>query len=187
MPRARCVVVDPSPAYRSGLVAALHAADLSIWEDEDQANSPPSVAGCGPTVAVMTMADPASRPPDFAGGYAATVALLSRDEAAEYAAALRAGWTGAVFRDAPLVDIVDAVLESLEQRVVLPLIVAAELASGLQTVELNGLTDEQVDWLRFLADGGTVIELAARYAYSEREMYRRLKRCYARLDTTTKT
>ncbi len=46
---------------------------------------------------------------------------------------------------------------------------------------LNLIGDVELAWLRFLASEETVADLAKRIGYSEREMYRRLRRLYSRV------
>jgi DNA-binding CsgD family transcriptional regulator len=61
--------------------------------------------------------------------------------------------------------------------------VAEALARGcLGPVALDGsISDGDADWLRALARGDTVAELASAAAFSEREMYRQLGALYERL------
>lgn len=184
---ARCYLVDPSPAYRSGLAAALRRQQLLVFE-LDVRDRLPVAPDCGAAaVAVVAMDRLLCLPEQVRGGYHATVALLARDVPPDYAVALRAGWTGVVCRDAPLPVIVQVVQQSLVRRVVLPLSVAQEMARGVREDIWPGLAPEQLDWLRFLAAGGTVAGLAAAFCYSEREMHRRLRKCYEQLGVGGKT
>lgn len=186
----RCFLVDASPAYRSGLSAALRVSTgLSVLELTDPGRLPVDVEQQSRSVAVIGLADLVEPPPDRAvrGRYAATVALLAHDDAGDFAAALRSGWSGVVGRNAPVRDIVQVVLHSAGASVLLPRDVARELSHGVQQPAWPRLRSEQVDWLRFLAGGGTVHGLAQHCAYSEREMHRRLRQCYLQLEVTGRT
>jgi DNA-binding CsgD family transcriptional regulator len=46
---------------------------------------------------------------------------------------------------------------------------------------------EEVTWLRSLAAGETVAELSLRLGYSERELYRRLRRLYSKMGASGRT
>ncbi|HEY0687733.1 MAG TPA: hypothetical protein VGD71_01725, partial [Kribbella sp.] len=49
------------------------------------------------------------------------------------------------------------------------------------------VSENQVRWLRELASGATVAHLANEEGYSEREMYRLLKKLYDRFGVATRT
>jgi DNA-binding CsgD family transcriptional regulator len=49
------------------------------------------------------------------------------------------------------------------------------------------LTVEELTWLRSLAAGETVTELSLSLGYSERELYRRLRRLYTRMGASGRT
>ena len=51
----------------------------------------------------------------------------------------------------------------------------------------GGIDGRQAEWLRSLSQGMTVDELADRAGYSERAMYRQLRRLYERLGAANRT
>jgi DNA-binding NarL/FixJ family response regulator len=91
----------------------------------------------------------------------------------------------AVARDAALDRIVEVVGAALDRRTVLPTDVARSLARGGQDDE--GIEEEQAGWLRALARGATVEDLAESVGYSERAMYRQLRQLYERLGASNRT
>jgi DNA-binding NarL/FixJ family response regulator len=49
------------------------------------------------------------------------------------------------------------------------------------------VTPEEIDWLRLLADGATIHELADKVGYSERALYRILHGLYGRMRVSNRT
>jgi DNA-binding NarL/FixJ family response regulator len=60
------------------------------------------------------------------------------------------------------------------------------LVDSAPTANGGPLTDDEVGWLRELAGGSTVAQLAHRAGYSQREMFRLLGACYKKLGTETR-
>lgn len=72
--------------------------------------------------------------------------------------------------------------------VVLPKVAAGGLTGeGSHEARGAGLTDQEVRWLKALAGGITVAQLARDARYSERSMYRRLSVLYRRLNVRNRT
>lgn len=92
--------------------------------------------------------------------------------------ALTAGVTGALAIASEECELVDAITALLSGRTVLP---PAVLRTMIINRDRPRVTTEELEWLRSLAGGATVAELASRAAYSERQLYRRLKSLYERL------
>jgi DNA-binding NarL/FixJ family response regulator len=61
---------------------------------------------------------------------------------------------------------------------------ARENGRKTQPVDIG---EDGISWLQALASGETVAELSLRLGYSEREMYRRLRRLYSRIGATGRT
>ena len=68
-----------------------------------------------------------------------------------------------------------------------PAAAARALCQGVVGVSAVQVPERELGWLRLVADGVTVAELARRSAYSEREMYRLLGATYRRLGAETRT
>jgi DNA-binding NarL/FixJ family response regulator len=60
-------------------------------------------------------------------------------------------------------------------------------AHGAPLQDKEWITPEEVEWLRFLAEGATVHELAEKVGYSERALYRVLHGLYGRLRVANRT
>jgi DNA-binding NarL/FixJ family response regulator len=120
---------------------------------------------------------------DRAGDVVA-VALLGDGSATGYREVLETGVDSAVARTASVERIVEVVEAALHHRTVLP----TEVARGLACRQPDRAVDDvQAGWLRALAHGATVEELADSAGYSERAMYRQLRRLYDALGADNRT
>lgn len=182
----RVAVVDRAPAYRRGLELALSDASYRVEQPKDLdrwAKAPgvrALVAACRSASEARRLALTRARGTD-----AVAVALLGEDSPAAYREVLETGVEAAVPRDAPLDRIVEVVDAALDGRTVLPTEVVRRLARGEQDEE--GIDEEHADWLRALARGATVEELAESVGYSERAMYRQLRHLYEQLGAGNRT
>jgi DNA-binding NarL/FixJ family response regulator len=182
----RVAVVDRAPAYRRGLELALseagyrveHPADMGRWAEAPGIRA--LVATCRSGSEARRLALARARGTD-----AVAVALLGEESPVAYREVLETGVESAVARDASLDRIVEVVGAALARRTVLPTDVARSLARGEQDEET--IDDVQAEWLRALARGTTVEELAESVGYSERAMYRQLRRLYERLGASSRT
>lgn len=103
-------------------------------------------------------------------------------------ASLRAGAAGSIPKRAGAAQVALAFSAAMMDNVVIPARVARAIVSnGESSPRRDPEDDLQVSWLRYLADGGTVVGLGERVGYSEREMYRRLNRLYSRLGVPDRT
>lgn len=182
----RVVVRDRAPAYCRGLEIALHEAGYSVEEPLDleswaeAAGMRALVATCDSWAQARNLALLRARGIDVVA-----VALLSEGAPIGYRDILETGVDSAVAREASLDRIVDVVGAAVDRRTVLPTEIARTLArSGLGEEEID---ERQAEWLRALARGVTVEELAESVGYSERAMYRQLRRLYGRLGVRTRT
>jgi DNA-binding NarL/FixJ family response regulator len=181
-------VIDGSPAYRRGLAAALAEAGFTVQRPKD----PLRWAGKkGDRIVIATLeedsAEETVRSFVSAGPDVQLVALLNETSASAYRDALLFGACGAVGHDDPVVEIVEAVRAAVRQRTLLPRSVVTEVTTnGAQSAAIK-LSDQETEWIRALAGGTTVAELADRVGYSERELYRLLKQLYTRLGAETRS
>ena len=83
-------------------------------------------------------------------------------------------------------ELITTIDNAVNGRTLLPSDVARRMAQK-RVEEPEGLSAEEVGWLRALAGGRTVTELAKEKAYSERHLHRRLKAVYARLGVAGRT
>lgn len=182
----RIAVIDRAPAYRRGLELALSEAGYQVEQPTDMgrwAEAPGAravVATCRSGSDARRLALVRARGTDTIA-----VALLGEESSVAYREVLETGVESAVARDASLDRIVEVVGAAVDRRTVLPTDVARSLARGGQADE--GIEKDQAEWLRALARGTTVEELAESVGYSERAMYRQLRRLYERLGARNRT
>jgi DNA-binding NarL/FixJ family response regulator len=188
----RIAVSDPLPLFRRGIMATLGDAgfepedpeDLLAWIRQEQRR-----------VVVLTLQSPkdwtllAQLHDDQAD--VLVVAVLADASVPAYVQAVLAGATAVLPREAP-VDMVQRVFgAALRGESLLPAEVVRTLASPRPTAETGTGTGtpsvREIEWLRELASGGTVAQLAARAGYSERAMFRLLRDLYARLQVRNRT
>ncbi|GAA3440110.1 LuxR C-terminal-related transcriptional regulator [Kutzneria kofuensis] len=110
------------------------------------------------------------------------VAVLPAEEDGWYVRALRRGAHAAVAWSSSPPEIVEAVRAARDGRTVLPTAVARSLArSSIDRPKGTPLLAREVHWLRVLAGGGSVVQLARAEGYSQREIFRRLSDVYRRM------
>jgi DNA-binding NarL/FixJ family response regulator len=173
-------VVDPLPLFRDGAVAALTAAghvvqtpsDVVVWARQVQ----------NPVVLLTVQAEA-----DWAvlaelgaiGTPTAPLVVLLGDESLEAGMrAVRAGARSVLSREVSAEVLRRTVSATLDGQAVLPAAVATALATGTRVGPAGVPTDEKLSWLRALATGSTVAQLASQAGYSERAMFRLLRALY---------
>jgi len=182
-------VWDPLPIYRRGMLATLSAAgfavetaaDLLDWAQQEHR-----------LVVMLTLSTPADwavlerlreeRPAVL------VVAVLPDADAQSYVRAVAAGATSAVPRDAAPEAVRRVVEDVLRGVSSLPAEAMAALAAPHERpTHVPEPSPPELDWLRELAVGATVAQLAERSGYSERAMFRLLRELYARLGVRNRT
>jgi DNA-binding NarL/FixJ family response regulator len=180
----RLAVIDPLPMYQQGVVAVLSAAGYQV----DVPSDPMELAHRGwADVVLLTLATTADW--DLLDRLRAAapqqriIAVLADDSAGLGARAVRAGARSVLPRGVSAVVLRRTVEATIDGQAVLPAGVAVVLATG--AVAGGGvdpmLTADQMSWLRHLAAGMTVAELARLVGYSERAMFRLLHSLYRQL------
>lgn len=111
------------------------------------------------------------------------VVLLERGSDAEGMQALMAGARSVLPRAAAERSLLRTVAATLEDEAVMPARVAAALLETDRggSAPRSAVPAEQAAWLRRLAGGSTVAQLASDSGYSERTMYRLLQALYRRM------
>jgi two-component system, NarL family, nitrate/nitrite response regulator NarL len=179
-PSCRIALVGSVPAFRRGLAAAFSDRGAPVSE---VVAGEPVPAGCGVVLVTVRGPDeldllaPAAR-------QAVVVAVLSDGSPASHGEALRLGASAAVAENESVEEIVEVVLAASEGRARLPSEIARTLATS--SAAPAPVSTQERGWLRSLAHGATVAELAEESCYSERELYRRLGRLYRRLGAETR-
>lgn len=101
---------------------------------------------------------------------------------------LRVGAIGSIGLFESPDDVALAIEAAGRGRVILPACVARSLVEKLSCEsELEKLDESDVSCLRALAGGEKVAQMARCFGYSEREMYRRLRRLYSRMAVQGRT
>lgn len=108
------------------------------------------------------------------------IALMVGDSAAVGARALRAGARSVLPREVSGAALRQTVEATIGGQAVMPAAVAAALTAPGEGGE-HGPSADQLSWLRQLATGATVAQLAERVGYSERAMFRLLRDLYGQL------
>lgn len=179
----RVAVSDPLPAYRRGLLATLGECGF----DPESPNVLLDWVGQGSrTVVLLTLETGA----DWSllarirheHAEVTVIALLLDASPAVYVRAVASGAITALPRDAS-VEMVRRVFEEvLRGFSVLPIEVVQALAAPHEAAgDSPQLTQVELAWLRELAGGATVGQLAERSGYSERAMFRHLHELYTKL------
>jgi DNA-binding NarL/FixJ family response regulator len=193
----RVVLTGLPPIYRHGLSAGLSAAGMTCTPLSTSAElsallaDQPRIPGqSGDAVVVVVPADQAldvlTVVREASGEEAPTVHVVEEATAEACAEALRVGATGVVALDAELNQVIGVVRAAAGGQTLLPRQIAKALCRQ-QAGPVPQLLPRERDWLRHLADSGTVASLARTVGYSEREMYRLLGGVYARLGASNRT
>ncbi len=182
----RVAVVDPLPMYAKGLAATLgdHGfpadtpADLAAWVRQD-----------GTPVVLLTVAGAADwRTAEIVLGAARVVVVADRADLETWHRAVAAGAVGVLARDADTAEVVATVRAAVAGRSLVPSgVLRALTAGGPAAGPDRPVSDDEIRWLRQLAEGTTVARLAATVGYSERMMFRLLADLYARLGADNRT
>jgi DNA-binding NarL/FixJ family response regulator len=117
------------------------------------------------------------------------VAVLEDTDVSAYVRALASGAVSAVPRDTPPEGIRQVFEAAIGGTTLLPTEVVRVLLSSGEPVPAapERLSPRETEWLRQLANGLTVAQLADQAGYSERAMYRLLRGLYTKLDVKTRT
>jgi len=192
----RVVLAGLPPIYRHGLAAGFVGAGMVCTSLASMAELSGLLAelaqmlpgGGGFVVIVASEEVPALTAVlgESAVGDVPLVHVVDDATAEASAEALRLGATGVIALDAELVQVIGVVRAAADGQTLLPRQVARSLCRS-QVGPVPQLLGKEREWLRHLADCGTVAGLARAVGYSEREMYRLLGGVYARLGASNRT
>jgi DNA-binding NarL/FixJ family response regulator len=116
------------------------------------------------------------------------IGLLVDPTPDRHAEALRCGAHAAVAWDAPPERIVAVVRAALGGMTIFDTSTAqAMAATGPPLYDPDWITAEEIEWLKLLARGATVQQLAAKVGYSERALYRLLHGLYGRMRVSNRS
>jgi DNA-binding NarL/FixJ family response regulator len=179
-------IFHTSPVYAIGLADVLsgfqveNIAELMPWVMRHRGS--PVLVGVHDAadldlVVEVKAADPAS----------IMVTILDPLEVETVRASLRAGATGSVDLGASPEAVKLALRAAIAECTVLPTRLTRRMAGDQVGGRPFGIAANELDWLHALFEGETVAALGRRIGYSEREMYRRLRRLYVRMGVSGRT
>jgi DNA-binding NarL/FixJ family response regulator len=186
----RAAVRDPLPLFCIGLLALLAAAGFDSEVPEDLLSW---VCDDGTKLLLMTLATPedwelltALKP---GRSDLAVVAVLAYPNLMSHVRAVNAGAVTAIPRCAAPSLVQRAFEAAVDGRSLLPVEVVRAIAAGVPNGELGSTSpsEEEINWLRRLARGLSVADLAEHAGYSERTMFRLLRALYAKVQAPNRT
>lgn len=174
-------VVDPLPMFRHGMTAALEAAGHAV-------ESPVDIMAWArhQTVTLVLLTVQSEHDWELLGRLGAgeshiVIALLDNESALFGARAVGAGARSVLSREVTVETLLRTVQATIAGQAVMPAAVVAALTSDARGGAEHGPSADQLSWLRQLANGATVAQLADRAGYSERAMFRLLRALYRQL------
>jgi DNA-binding NarL/FixJ family response regulator len=188
--RIRVAVVDPLPLCRRGVAATLSDLGYPVDTPDDvrawltAAPSQAIVLGVCGDPDWRLLAELCDGRPDLL-----LLAMIDKADVDSYARAVKAGASGVIARASSPTILQRSFTVMVDGQVLLPAAVVRSLATGPRDAggRTEGPSEEERAWLRHLADGGTVAQLAESAGYSERMMFRHLRDLYRRLPARNRT
>ena len=186
----RAAVWDPLPLFCRGLVALLAAAGFDVEVPDDLM----SWLCCDDTkILLMTLATPAdwqlltSLMP--ARSDLRVIAMLADHNLTSYVRAICAGAVSAIPRCAEPGLVQRAFEAAVDGSSLLPVAVLRAITAGASNGEVGSTSpsEEERNWLRQLAQGSSVADLAEHAGYSERMMFRLLHALYVKMQAPNRT
>ncbi len=179
-------VVDPLPIFQLGVAAALSGSGYSVVAQSDVLAW---VRQPGSSVVLFTVRAESDweilgRLRESAGRHR-VIAVLDDASALTGTRAVRAGAVSVISRNATVERLRQVVEATCDGQSVMPAEVAATLAR-VAPADHRIPSLDQLSWLRRLAAGSTVEQLAQDVGYSERAMYRLLKALYDNMGVRTR-
>lgn len=188
-PQIRIAVCDPARSYRRGLSAALADAGF-LAQDADEVRVHAVLTDVDALLLTIRSANDwqALREILTVNPEVKVIALLVDPTPDRHAEALRSGAHAATDWEAAPEAIVDVVRAALDGKTLLCTSVAQAIAgSGPALYDPEWVTEDEIGWLRLLAGGATVQQLAEKIGYSERALYRMLHGLYGRMRVSSRT
>jgi len=192
----RVLVVDDHPLVRHGLLALLGAVeDIEVSAVEDGALAADAVVECGCDVVLMDLSMPGLDGVDATRAVLAVrpdvrvVVLTSSAEPDRIVAALDAGATGYVLKDAEPDDVVRAVRDAAAGHAPLSPRAALALLPGRRPVapRIGALSEREREVLSLVALGLPNKSVARRLQISEKTVKAHLTRVFAALGVSDRT
>lgn len=173
---------EPTPTLLRGLIGVLADAGFSPEVPRDIVTwaTQPGARAVVVDLAGRTSLELIGRLRDI-GPALPIVALLSDTDPASYEAALVGGASAAVSAEVAPEELVHVIEDALGHHTLLSVEVAHEMAARAAEHDPPTMTEREIEWLRALAHGESVVALASYYDYSRRAFHRLLGELYARM------
>lgn len=180
---------DPLPAYRAGLGVALQDAGFVVEEPEVLSEWTRPAGSCAALVSSSeAQGHDALEAVRRVNPGLLLVHLAPTPSPADHRHSLVDCGCPSVPRDAPVERIVKTLNAAFQGDALIPLDVAREIAAATSGHEsASSIPPREVAWLAALAANTPIRRIAEEAGYSEREMYRHLRRLYRRLGTDNRT
>lgn len=188
-PEIRIVVCDTASSYRRGLGAAFAGSGYLV-QDADEVRVQAVLTDVDVVLFTIRSASDwqVLREILAVNPGVRVIALLVDPTPDRHAEALRSGAHGAVDWEVAPETIVDVVRAALDGKTLLTTSVAQAIAGSAPALyDPEWITEDEIGWLRLLAGGATVQQLAEKIGYSERALYRMLHGLYGRMRVTNRT
>ncbi len=184
----RVAVVDPLPFFRHGLMAEIAAAGYLAEETDDVVAwaAVPEARIILFTIRALddwATLDAVCRVSTGNG----VIVLLDQPSPDAYVRALTAGAVTALPRDADPAALREVFQAAAAGRSVVPTDVLRTLIRSGPAEAERGPSADELSWLRQLAHGDNVADVAGRSGYSERMMFRLLRDLYTKLGQRNRT
>lgn len=183
-------VLASIPAYRLGLIAALEGAGMTCLSMDDFRRCCGN-GQRGVLVAVANDSDEIKRFDEIRKVLGQTTVVLVRSTDPDiYRRLVAAGFPYAAGHDAAITTIVMTIEAAVQGYALVTEELLVDLVNDNAVSARNGapaLSQDERQWIQMLAEGVTVGVLASNVGYSEREMYRNLKRLYRQLGASNRT
>ncbi|WP_157546579.1 helix-turn-helix transcriptional regulator [Hamadaea tsunoensis] len=184
----RILVVSHVPAFGEGIAAYLTGKGFDVAQPVDPLRWLRDTTADAAVVIVGTpAAEKIIRTLNAEHPKLAIVGLLSAPDPVDCRWLLDAGAHAAIPWSASSAEILQALLSALGGFTTLPTEVARAMARTVPgRAAMVELDPQETLWLRQLARGGSVVDLARRVGYSQRELHRRLAQLYRRMGVATR-
>lgn len=188
--RFRIGVCDPASSYRLGLGSALTGGGYRVTDVEDAGRARAVLPELDALLLTVRSANDWQVLRELGGvnPAAKVIALLVDATIDRHAEALRCGADGVVAWDRSPEEILPIVGAALRGMTMLASDVARAIAAcGPPLHDPGWVSAEEIEWLKLLAQGATIQQLAEKAGYSERALYRVLHGLYGRMRVSSRT
>lgn len=182
-------VIDPAPLFRRGLRIGLtdagfdarECSDLIAWAQLQGRRAAVVTVEAPEELDTISLAMAHNRE---------LIVVVLRDESSPrtWAETLKAGAAACIAKSVSFEELIEGLRLALRGKTVAPAEVVRDLVISIPLApEECPVSDRETIWIKTLATGATVTELARASGYSEREMYRYLSGLYSRMGARNRT